>query len=134
MRLWYWFFQNFVVWPVTWTLLHFFYRIEIRGLENVRNLAGPLIIAANHKTLFDGFLIGVVLPWGARFKLFPLRFMIENLRFRGKVLEFLRKLGLMSLFSFLVGGFPSGRGEGIENAIKIPLGILEKRIAPAYLP
>lgn len=123
MRYFYWFTQT-LIWPLAWVLIRLFYKVEIRGRENLRALSGPLIIAANHKTLFDGFLMGICLPFASRF--FPLRFMTEELHFRGAALEFLRKTKLLKFFYLLTGGFPSYRGEGIEKAVEYPAKLLEQ--------
>src|SRR3989338_10198575 len=123
MRYFYWFVQA-LMWPLAWVLIRIFYRMEIKGRENLKNISGPLIIASNHKTLFDGWLIGIALPFASRF--FPLRFMTEELHFRGAALEFLRKAKLLKFFYFLTGGFPSYRGEGVEKAIEYPAKLLEK--------
>lgn len=121
MRYWYWFIQTFL-WPPAWILIRLFYRVQIRGREHLSNLQTPVIIASNHKTLFDVFLIGTSLPFASRF--FPLRFMTEEIRFRGPVLEFLRKLLVLQFIYRLTGGFPSRRGEGVEKAISHPLKLL----------
>ena len=122
MKFFYWIIQSIVT-PIVWTILKLSYNIKLSGQENLKGVRPPLIIASNHKTLFDGFLITMLLPWASR--LLPLRFMIEDFRFKGKKLEFLRKLGMISFFRIISGGFRSGRGTGIENAIKTPLDILE---------
>ena len=111
--------------PAVWILIRLFYRVEIRGRENLEKISPPLIIASNHKTLFDGFLILIALPWFSRF--LPGRYMTEELHFRGPVLEFLRKAKLLKLFYLLTGGFPSYRGEGIEKAIGHPLKLLRRK-------
>jgi len=111
--------------PAVWILIRLFYRVEIRGRENLKKISPPLIIASNHKTLFDGFLILIALPWFSRF--LPGRYMTEELHFRGPVLEFLRKAKLLKLFYLLTGGFPSYRGEGIEKAIGHPLKLLRRK-------
>ena len=118
-----WLVQNILA-PIGWVILKFRYDIKIYGKENLAGVNPPLIIASNHKTLFDGFLIGFGFLWFSRFA--PMRFMIEDFRFKGKRLELLRKLGMISFFRIISGGFPSRRGEGIDSAIKIPLAILKK--------
>ena len=124
MRYFYWLAQT-LMWPAVWILIRLFYRVEIRGRENLEKISPPLVIASNHKTLFDGFLILIALPWFSRF--LPGRYMTEELHFRGPVLEFLRKAKLLKLFYLLTGGFPSYRGEGIERAIGHPLKFLQSK-------
>ena len=124
MRYFYWLAQT-LMWPAVWILIRLFYRVEIRGRENLEKISPPLVIASNHKTLFDGFLILIALPWFSRF--LPGRYMTEELHFRGPVLEFLRKAKLLKLFYLLTGGFPSYRGEGMERAIGHPLKLLRRK-------
>jgi len=124
MKYWYWFIQNLMR-PAVWILIRLFYRVEIRGRENLEKISPPLVIASNHKTLFDGFLILIALPWFSRF--LPGRYMTEELHFRGPVLEFLRKLRVLQFIYRLTGGFPSYRGEGIERAIGHPLKFLQSK-------
>src|SRR3989344_2108482 len=124
MRYFYWLAQT-LMWPAVWILIRLFYRVEIRGRENLEKISPPLVIASNHKTLFDGFLILIALPWFSRF--LPGRYMTEELHFRGPVLEFLRKLRVLQFIYRLTGGFPSYRGEGIERAIGHPLKFLQSK-------
>lgn len=123
MKLWYWLIQS-LMWPFWVGGLRLFYRIEIRGRKYISGLEPPLLIVSNHKKWFDGFLIGAALPWGSG--LFPLRFMIAEFHFHGRVLEFLRKLRLVKLFALLTGGFPSGKGSGVERAVQFPSELLRK--------
>lgn len=123
MRNIYWLIQSLVT-PIIGAILKFKYNIKVFGAENWKGVRSPVIIASNHKTLFDGFLITLTLSLGSR--ILPLRFMIESFRFRGTKLELLRKLGMIAFFRFISGGFPSNRHRGIDNAIKIPVKILKK--------
>jgi len=121
--IFYWFIQNFLVWPLASVILRFFYTIEIRGRENLAGVKPPLIVVSNHKTLLDGFIMVVSFPWLS--PVLPGRYMTEEIDFRARALRILSKLKLLRLFYFLTGGFPSKRGQGIENAIKIPAKILK---------
>ena len=38
-------------------ILSFFFEIEIKGIENIQNLSGPIIIAPMHKTYIDHFFL-----------------------------------------------------------------------------
>ena len=131
MKHWYWFIQN-LMWPAAWTLLRFFYQIEIRGREHLKNIRLPVIIVSNHKTLFDSFLIGIALPFLS--PLFPIRFMAEEERFNAPMLEFLKKIKLLKLIYIFCGGFPSRRGTGVENAIKLPLKLLQEKETVVMFP
>ena len=122
MEYWYRFLQNFIIKPGTWILIHLFYRVEISGRENFRNLRRPLIIVSNHIAFYDSFLLGLALPLFS--PLVPLRYMGEYQKFYHPFLDFLRKIGLIPLLFFIMGVFPSRRGEGIDVAIQTPLRIL----------
>ena len=123
MKYFYWFIQT-LMWPLMWLGVELFYRVKIEGKGNLRGASSPLLIIANHRSVHDHFLIGMALPWGSR--LFPVRPMSEDLQFKGKYLEFLRKIGLLKIFFALVGSFPSRRGQGIERAVEIPIRILKE--------
>ncbi len=132
MKYWYWFIQTVLLYPVGWTFLHIFYRLDVVGSEQLKGIKGSVIIASNHKTLFDSFLVGMALPWGSR--LFPLRYMTEEIRFNGPVLEFLRKLRILQVIYRIAGGFPSHRGQGAERAIQLPEKLLKKRETVVMFP
>ncbi|OGF65307.1 hypothetical protein A2Z53_01660 [Candidatus Giovannonibacteria bacterium RIFCSPHIGHO2_02_42_15] len=123
VRYWYWFAQT-LIWPLSWLLIRFFYSVEIKGAEKLKNLKLPVIIASNHKTLFDAFLVGSSLPFGSRF--FPFRYMTEEIDFRGAMLRFLSKIKFLKTLYFLTGGFPSRRGQGADKAIELPVKLLKK--------
>ena len=53
----YWFLRYLVVGPV----LHLFFRIRVRGLQNLPK-EGPVIVASNHLSAIDSFFIPIVLP------------------------------------------------------------------------
>lgn len=115
--------QNFIVWPLAGVVLRILFKIEIRGRENLAGVRPPLIIASNHKTLIDGFLLMIALPWLS--PVLPGRYMTEEFEFRARALRILARLRILRFFYILTGGFPSKRGQGIENAIKIPAAILK---------
>lgn len=121
--IFYWFVQNFIVWPLAGVVLRILFKIEIRGRENLAGVRPPLIIASNHKTLIDGFLLMIALPWLS--PVLPGRYMTEEFEFRARALRILARLRILRFFYILTGGFPSKRGQGIENAIKIPAAILK---------
>ena len=57
----------------TWILppLRFFVRLDVRGLEHLENLQGPVIFAANHQSHFDAPVILDALPPRWRHRLAP---------------------------------------------------------------
>lgn len=44
------------------SVLRFFYRVEIQGLEHYRAVDGPAVIVVNHVSFLDGVLLGALLP------------------------------------------------------------------------
>jgi long-chain acyl-CoA synthetase len=57
----------------TWILppMRLFVRLEVRGLEHLRDLQGPVIFAANHQSHFDGPAILAALPARWRYRVAP---------------------------------------------------------------
>src|ERR1700749_1389440 len=53
----YWFLKYIVVGP----LLHVFFRLRVRGLQNLPR-TGPVIVASNHLSAIDSFFIPIALP------------------------------------------------------------------------
>lgn len=116
---------------MAWILIKFFYHVEIRGRENFKNLSGPLIIVSNHVKWFDPFLVAMSTPLLSG--LFPLRYMTEDKKYEELVLELLRKFGFNYVI-YLIGGFPSRRGEGVEMALHIPSQILSRKGSVVIFP
>ncbi|MEK9177844.1 MAG: lysophospholipid acyltransferase family protein [Patescibacteria group bacterium] len=56
-----------IIWVPTRFLLRFFGRLHIHGLENLRNIKGPIIFASNHSSETDVFLMPASLPFFSRF-------------------------------------------------------------------
>ena len=57
----------------TWILppMRLFVRLEVRGLEHLREIDGPVVFAANHQSHFDGPAILAALPPKWRYRLAP---------------------------------------------------------------
>src|SRR3954454_8659478 len=79
------------------------FRLERQGREHAK-VSGGLIVAANHRSFLDPFVIGVLLPWRRR------------IQFVAKV-ELFEKRWQGWLISRL-GGFPIRRGQSDEAAIE----------------
>src|SRR3954451_4343459 len=79
------------------------FRLERQGREHAK-VRGGLIVAANHRSFLDPFVIGVLLPWRRR------------IQFVAKV-ELFEKRWQGWLISRL-GGFPIRRGQSDEAAIE----------------
>ena len=85
-------------WIIAKFLLWIFLRVEIETEVDLKKLRGPLIIASNHVSAADPFLIGASFPFGA--KIFPIRYAILN-----KIYYFLPVLP----FLWCLGSFPVKR-------------------------
>lgn len=95
-----------------------FYRLEIVGLENVKNLSGKLIITSNHKSYVDSLLLLSCLPVSSR--LLPARAMAADWLFGVPIL----KWGLK-----FMGAYRVYKGTGLEISLRDPLRILAKGLA-----
>ncbi len=58
--------SDFLVRFLLWLLAHTFYRIRVRGQENVP-FRGPALLVANHVSYIDGFLVGACVQRFVRF-------------------------------------------------------------------
>jgi 1-acyl-sn-glycerol-3-phosphate acyltransferase len=93
------------------------YRMEIGGRSRVPT-GGPLVVAANHLSALDGFVLGAAIPR-------PLHFMAKAELWRH------RPLGrLMDGF----GAFPVTRGVGDREALARGVELLERGGAVAIFP
>lgn len=111
-----------LVWLLLKPFFYLFFNYSIEGKENLKNLKGPMIIAANHKSNWDPFLLGTALPFKS--PLWPLRFMAEKQEFNTFWLNFFYKIGLLKLFFYLGGGFPAIRRVNLKEALAEPIKIL----------
>lgn len=74
--------------------------------------SGPFIIAANHISFIDPFLISHVFPFGAKF--FPFRYPVYPDHY----------YTWKRVFMWMLGAYPMFRGHGLENASEKTLSIL----------
>ncbi|OGZ18195.1 MAG: hypothetical protein A2V72_00020 [Candidatus Nealsonbacteria bacterium RBG_13_37_56] len=108
---------------LTKLILTFFMRVQIESKEDFKKLKGPLIIAANHASWTDPFLIATVLPFNA--KIFPIRYACLN-----KIFYFPLTLPLV----WLLGSFPVKRGVGLEKSLKHSIKILRNKGVVGMFP
>jgi 1-acyl-sn-glycerol-3-phosphate acyltransferase len=104
----------------------FFYllfRPKVEGLENIKNLKKPLIVAANHNSWTDAFLIS-----------FPFLSNPSNLPIRFACLAKLFYFPLLLPFLFLTGNFPVQKGLGLEKNLALPVKILKNKGVVGMFP
>ncbi len=59
--------QQLSLWPFVRTVLVFFIKFEVYGLENIKNLKNSVIFVPNHASELDPLLVFVALPWFSKF-------------------------------------------------------------------
>jgi cytidylate kinase len=91
--------------PVLWRLI---YRMEISGRENFP-LAGPVVLASNHRSNLDPFFLGVSAP--------------RQIHFMAKAE--LWKVSALGWFIDRLGSFPINRGEADRQAVRKAIEVLE---------
>ena len=99
-----------------WLMLKIFTKLEIDGLERLKDAEKPVIVIGNHESNLDPTLIGIVFLHKPR--LFPIRFMAKN--------EFFAIPGF-NLLIYILGSFKSNNGKGLENSLKNPFHILRRK-------
>ncbi len=97
-----------IIQPVVWLWL----RLSRVGREHVRGIEGGVIIASNHRSFLDPFVIGVTLPWRRPMQYVAKVELFES-RWRGWILS-------------RVGAFPIRRGQSDETAMETARLVLER--------
>jgi 1-acyl-sn-glycerol-3-phosphate acyltransferase len=87
-------------------------RLSRVGREHTRGIKGGVIIAANHRSFLDPFVIGVTLPWRRPMQYVAKVELFES-RWRGWILS-------------RVGAFPIRRGQSDETAMETARLVLER--------
>jgi glycerol-3-phosphate dehydrogenase (NAD(P)+) len=95
------------------------FRLARIGREHAR-VRGPLIVASNHRSFLDPFVIGASLPW-RRAMHYVAKFELFEKRWQGWVLSRL-------------GAFPIRRGEADEDSMVTARGVLERGGAVCIFP
>ncbi len=64
-----------IIWLPTRLVLKFFGHLNIKGLENLDGIKGPVIFACNHSSAMDEFMVPASLPFFSRFSplFYPVR-------------------------------------------------------------
>src|SRR4051812_47090874 len=84
--------SQFLTWPILFVFFHLFYRLKIRGRENLHLVSSPLIFIANHVSISGSFLFRLVVGFSTTY--LPLRFMAVR-RFNMKALNILVDIGFV---------------------------------------
>jgi 1-acyl-sn-glycerol-3-phosphate acyltransferase len=92
-------------------LFFVWFRLSRHGREHAR-VDGPLIVAANHRSFLDPFVIGASLPW-RRSMNYVAKVELFEKRWQGWILSRL-------------GAFPIRRGESDEDSMRTARGVLER--------
>lgn len=112
-----------LMWPIIRIFLYIFKRYEVCGAENLKGLAGPLIIVSSHKSKYDGYFIGASLPFMST--LFPVYFMTDFRYMERPILgAYLRS----------IGDFPVYEKVGLDQSLKIATELLNKRRVVCIMP
>jgi 1-acyl-sn-glycerol-3-phosphate acyltransferase len=98
-------------------------RLEIDGLENLREVKEPMIVVANHESHLDPMLVGAALIHQPG--LFPLRYLAKNELFNYPV---------FGLVIFLLGAFRAHKKKGLEKSLLTPLRTLKAKGAVVIFP
>jgi glycerol-3-phosphate dehydrogenase (NAD(P)+) len=88
------------------------FRLSRTGREHLRGIQGGLIVASNHRSFLDPFVIGVTLPWRRPMQYVAKVELFER-RWQGWILS-------------RVGAFPIRRGQSDETAMQTARTVLER--------
>jgi 1-acyl-sn-glycerol-3-phosphate acyltransferase len=113
------FFQK-LIWVPTRLCLWFFGHLQIWGLENLKNVKGPVIFAVNHSNDIDPFMVPASLPFFSKFS--PLFYAVREKTFYDE--KGLRRELFNSWFIALWGGYAASVGlkdyeKSLEKHIRI---------------
>ena len=104
-------FAYWVCWAVGSALLKTFFKLEVKGEENIKDLKGPLIIALNHCSFLDWLFLDVAIS--PNYPITPIHYAAWHT-------YYWRFLPVM----FIAGTFPIKRGIGLANSLEKGLEIL----------
>jgi 1-acyl-sn-glycerol-3-phosphate acyltransferase len=146
------FIAPFILQSTVWRILmrpffYLFIDLDVVGLENLKNLKGPIIFAPNHPTEIDATLLPVVLPMWSRFS--PMFYVAREPAYYQDSYFGLRRLLYMGWVFKMLGAFPVRSGMkdysiSLANHVRIlkaggavcifPEGVLSKNgiIGPAH--
>jgi glycerol-3-phosphate dehydrogenase (NAD(P)+) len=111
--------NRLVYWPTRWVVkasILVYFRVRRLGREHIPG--GGVILAANHRSFLDPFLIGCCVGR-------PIYFMAKREMFKNPVIGWLLNC---------MGAFPVRRGETDEESVKTALALLERGRAVVMFP
>jgi len=112
----------------TWILTYFIYFPITRICQHVKTTIDnsffdydfrpdrPLAIIANHKTIFDPWLISSVIPFQTFLKILPIRIM-GSVTFVDRIAHFFDKIGLVKIIYFFYGVIPFEKDQTFEQKL-----------------
>jgi len=103
-----------LIWIFTFISTRIFSSIKIHGSENLKNIDKPLMIIANHRSLWDPFVIGTLFPLFSQY--LPLSFMAADRYY---------KIPFLKPFFWLTRTFPANKGKGLDISLKGPRQVLK---------
>lgn len=97
-----WIITYFICWPITHVIRPTRISIAQETLNFNSKKKKPLIIVANHKSMFDPWLLSSVIPFKLFIKILPIR-ILGSLEFKDPIVAFLNKIGLVKFIYRIYG-------------------------------
>lgn len=105
---------------MSWVMYNFFFHLEIRGRENLKNINSPMILASNHTSELDVAIFALILPFFS--SLFPVYYVSFG---KEKYYHFgWRSIFYGGIFFNMLGAYPLAHGKknykiALENHINL---------------
>jgi len=93
-----WIITYFLVWPI----IHWIKPVKITTDQKVYDLKKPIVIMANHKSIFDPWIISTSLPFKTFCKLLPIR-ILGTKDYSDPFLKLVGKFGIVSFIYYIYG-------------------------------
>lgn len=114
-------FCHFLIWWPLRLIFRFFLDFKVESKVNLKEIKGPLIIAANHSCWIDLFLVSNVFPFRA--KIYPIRYACFYVYYY-----------LFYIFLRFFGAFPIRPKIGLDSALKTAIEVLENKGVVVIFP
>lgn len=103
-----------IVWLANYIFLKIFffftYSFHISVDNELLSLKGPIIIAPNHQSVFDPWVVVVAMPFAVFRKLLPIRY-VGTTYYNSSTLNFLERIGIIPLVHYVYGVIRMERGK-----------------------